>query len=43
MATAMSFLESKEVGVREGLPNSLKELDDFINNNQIKQIISKIV
>jgi len=43
MATAMSYLESKEVGVREGLPNSLKELDDFINNNQIKQIVSKIV
>jgi len=43
MATAMSYLESKEIGVREGLPNSLKELEDFINNNQIKQIVSKIV
>lgn len=43
MATAMSFLESKEVGVREGLPNSLKELEVFINSNSIKQIVSKII
>ena len=43
MATAMSYLESKEIGVREGLPNSLKELEDFVNNNPIKQIVSKIL
>jgi len=43
MATAMSYLESKEIGVREGLPNSLKDLEDFVNNNQIKQIVSKII
>jgi ribokinase len=43
MATAMSFLECKEIGVREGLPNSIKELEDFINNNTIKQVISEIV
>jgi len=43
MATAMSYLESKEIGVREGLPNSLEELEDFINSNSIKQIVSKIV
>jgi len=43
MATAMSYLESKEVGVREGLPNSLGELEDFIDNNEIKQKVSKIV
>jgi len=43
MATAMSYLESKEIGVREGLPNSLKELEDFINTNPIKQIVSKIM
>ncbi len=43
MATAMSFLECKEIGVREGLPNSLQELEHFINNNVIKQVISKIV
>ncbi|MFX1343752.1 MAG: carbohydrate kinase family protein [Promethearchaeota archaeon] len=43
IATAMSFLESKEVGVREGLPNSLQELEDFINSNTIKQVISEII
>ncbi|MFX1329428.1 MAG: carbohydrate kinase family protein [Promethearchaeota archaeon] len=43
MATAMSFLECKEVGVRHGLPNSLEQLEDFINNNTIKQVISEIV
>ena len=43
MATAMAALECMEVGVREGLPNSLQELEDFINNNQLKQVISKIV
>lgn len=43
MATAMSYLESKEVGVREGLPNSLRELEVFIANNEIKQKVSKIV
>ncbi|MFX1375263.1 MAG: carbohydrate kinase family protein [Promethearchaeota archaeon] len=43
MATAMSFLECKEVGVREGLPTSVRELEDFVNNNTIKQVISEIV
>lgn len=43
VATAMSFLESKEVGVREGLPESVQELEDFIKNNMIKQVISEIV
>lgn len=43
MATAMSYLESKEVGVREGLPNSLNELEDFIKINSINQIVSRIV
>jgi len=43
IATALSFLESKEVGVREGLPNSIQELEDFINNNTIKQVISEII
>jgi sugar/nucleoside kinase (ribokinase family) len=43
IATAMSFLESQEVGVREGLPNSVQELEDFVNNNAIKQVISEIV
>lgn len=43
IATAMSFLESREVGVREGLPTSIQELEDFISNNTIKQVISEIV
>ncbi|MHA1489954.1 MAG: carbohydrate kinase family protein [Promethearchaeota archaeon] len=43
MATAMSYLECKEIGVREGLPNSLKELETFIANNAIKQVLSSIV
>ena len=42
-ATAMSYLECLEVGVREGLPESLEELEDFISNNTIKQVISEIV
>ena len=43
MATAISFLECKEVGVREGLPESLVELENFVNDNEIKQVISKVV
>lgn len=43
MATAMSYLECLEVGVREGLPTSLQELEDFVENNTIKQVISEIV
>jgi len=43
MATAMSFLECKEVGVREGLPTSLEELEKFIDDNAIKQVITQIV
>ncbi|MFX1258355.1 MAG: carbohydrate kinase family protein [Promethearchaeota archaeon] len=43
IATAMSYLECKEVGVREGLPNNLQELEKFLNYNAIKQVISKIV
>ena len=43
LATAMSFLECKEIGVREGLPNSLQELENFVNANPLKQVISKVV
>ena len=43
MATAMSFLECKEVGVREGLPTSIPQLEHFITNNTIKQVVSEIV
>lgn len=43
VATAMAFLECREVGVREGLPKNLQELEDFIINNTIKQVISTII
>ena len=43
MATAMSFLECREIGVREGLPTSFPQLEDFVANNTIKQVISEIV
>ena len=43
MATAMSYLECLEVGVREGLPKSVQELENFVENNTIKQVISEIV
>jgi len=39
----MSYLECREIGVREGLPNNLKELEEFIAKHTIKQVISEIV
>jgi len=43
MATAMAALECMEVGVREGLPNSLQELENFVSTNPLNQVISKVV
>ncbi|MFX0073609.1 MAG: carbohydrate kinase family protein [Candidatus Hermodarchaeota archaeon] len=43
LATAMSYLECKEIGVREGLPSSLQELEDFTIQNEVKQVISRVV
>ncbi|KKM94343.1 hypothetical protein LCGC14_1199230 [marine sediment metagenome] len=43
IASAMASLECREVGVREGLPHSLSELDNFIYTNEINQVISKII
>jgi len=43
MATAMAALECMEVGVREGLPNSLQELENFVATNPLNQVISKVV
>ncbi len=43
MATAMAALECMEVGVREGLPNSLQELENFVDTNTLNQVISKVV
>lgn len=42
-ATALSALECKEIGVREGLPKSLEELEQFVNDHDLKQVISSIV
>lgn len=42
MATAMSSLECKEVGVRVGIPRDLEHIEQFIKENKIQQIISKI-
>lgn len=43
LATAMSFLECREIGVRVGMPTSLKELEQFVQENAIKQVMSKII
>jgi len=42
IATAMSALEASETGVREGTPNSIKALEEFIEKNEVAQTISKI-
>ncbi|MBD3194146.1 MAG: hypothetical protein GF317_03765 [Candidatus Lokiarchaeota archaeon] len=43
IASAMSFLECKEPGVREGLPTSFEELEDFVEKHTLNQVTSKIV
>ncbi|MHA1678803.1 MAG: carbohydrate kinase family protein [Promethearchaeota archaeon] len=40
IATALSSLESMEVGVREGLPSNLAELEEFIATHELKQTVS---
>lgn len=42
IATAMSALECSDTGVREGIPNNVKALEEFIEKNQVEQTISKI-
>jgi ribokinase len=41
IATAMSSLETMETGVREGLPSSVEELENFIQRNDLEQIVSQ--
>jgi len=41
LATAMSSLESMEVGVREGIPSNIKEVEKFASSHELKQIISE--
>jgi len=42
ISTAMSSLESMGVGVREGLPNNLAEIENFISKNNLQQNISSL-
>lgn len=37
ISTAMSSLESMEVGVREGLPKNLSDIEKFISTNKLQQ------
>jgi len=43
IASAMSFLECQESGVREGLPDSFADLERFIQEHELHQVVSKIV
>ncbi|MHA1273972.1 MAG: carbohydrate kinase family protein [Promethearchaeota archaeon] len=43
IASAMASLECRELGVREGLPNSLEELEKFISENKLKQVVTKVI
>ena len=42
ISTAMSSLESMEVGVREGLPNSLSDVEKFMLKNNLQQNVSSL-
>jgi sugar/nucleoside kinase (ribokinase family) len=41
IATALSSLESMEVGVREGMPKGLNELEKFTETHKLKQMVSE--
>ncbi|MFX1357721.1 MAG: carbohydrate kinase family protein [Promethearchaeota archaeon] len=43
IATGMSSLESMEIGVREGIPQNLQELEDFIKTYKLKQQTSEMI
>jgi fructokinase len=43
IASALASLECRSIGVREGLPNSLEDVEIFIKNNTLDQIVSKLV
>jgi sugar/nucleoside kinase (ribokinase family) len=43
IASAMSYLECQEPGVRVGLPKSFEELEDFVNKNELNQVSSQII
>ncbi|TXT59573.1 MAG: hypothetical protein BAJALOKI1v1_1400007 [Promethearchaeota archaeon] len=43
IASSMGFLESSEVGVREGLPSSFEDLEQFVDSHSLNQKTSKIL
>jgi sugar/nucleoside kinase (ribokinase family) len=43
LASAFASLECRELGVREGLPGSLSELETFVDQNELEQVISTII
>ncbi|MEJ2249774.1 MAG: carbohydrate kinase family protein [Candidatus Lokiarchaeota archaeon] len=43
IGSALSYLECQESGVREGLPKSFEELENFVNKNELKQVSSKLL
>jgi len=42
ISTAMSSLESMEIGVREGLPRNLSDIEKFISENNLQQNITSL-
>jgi sugar/nucleoside kinase (ribokinase family) len=43
IATSMGYLESQKIGVREGVPNSYEDLEEFVESHALNQNISKIL
>lgn len=41
-SSALGAFEAKEIGVREGIPKNFEQIEDFIENNQLKQVFSTI-
>lgn len=42
ISTAMSSLESMEIGVREGLPSNLSDIEKFMSKNNLQQNVSSL-
>ncbi|MBD3197177.1 MAG: hypothetical protein GF317_19135 [Candidatus Lokiarchaeota archaeon] len=41
-ASAFGAFEAMEIGVREGIPNNFDEIDKFIEENELDQVISEL-
>ena len=39
VASAIAALECTSIGVRDGIPSNFKEIENFIQNNELKQEI----